>query len=57
MSSEVSDVAMILHFLPVCASSHPALLHMQGGTEKKPLGWLNGWVNVVSEEEIIRKDL
>lgn len=57
MSSEVSDLASdpspVSHMSFISAGP----VSYAGGVEKEPVHWLNGWMNVITGEEIIRKDL
>lgn len=57
MSSEVSDLASdpspVSHMSFISAGP----VSYAGGVEKEPVHWLNAWMNVITGEEIIRKDL
>lgn len=57
MSSEFSDFASDPSLSSHVSLISPGPVSYAGGMERKPVGWLNGWMNVITGEEIIRKDL
>ena len=55
VSSEVSDLASGPAFSSHTSSILPSPVSYAGGTDKKPVGWLNGKMNVITGEEIIKR--
>ena len=52
VSSEVSDLASDPAFSSHMSPILPSPVSYAGGTDKKPVGWLNGKMNVITGEEI-----
>lgn len=55
VSSEVSNLASDPAFSSHMSPILPSPVSYAGGTDKKPVGWLNGKMNVITGEEIIKR--